>query len=211
MLNLIQRKPHELSNKEKDQIKVLLKRYYPTANEEYISSRLSNKYGFDIVLLKYRGIVLGANYLKLDRLKTPFHHKKIWVVYFGQALKNEYYKGSVIWRAGHWYAKKNISSLYAVKRTVGLSVISTPKVFEHFTKLFKNHIPNLGSYEVGKSISITNFLRNTFGKRGVRLKFGSNCCFALLDFDPIDITEDWERHYKAKNEAINEFSASMWR
>ncbi|NER83742.1 MAG: hypothetical protein F6K42_30200, partial [Leptolyngbya sp. SIO1D8] len=39
----------------------------------------------------------------------------------------------------------------------------------------------------------------------VKLRFGSHYCFALLDFDSIDITEDWERHYKAKNEAINEF------
>ncbi len=205
MSQVIQRKPHELSNKEKNQLKNLLKRYYPTANEEYINTRLSNKYDFNIVLLKYHGIVLGANYFKLDKLKTPFHRKEIWVVYFGQALKNEYYPGSVIWRTGHWYAKKNISYLYPIKRTVGLSVISTPKVFEHFTKLFKNHFPNLGSYEVGKSFSIANFLRNTYGKRGVQLKFDSNYCFAILDFDPIDITDDWERHYKAKNEAINEF------
>ncbi|GAA4272421.1 hypothetical protein U6A24_10265 [Aquimarina gracilis] len=56
-----------------------------------------------------------------------------------------------------------------------------------------------------KSFSITTFLRNTYGKRGVQLKFDSNYCFAILDFDPIDITDDWERHYKAKNKAINEF------
>ncbi|GAA4272414.1 hypothetical protein U6A24_10295 [Aquimarina gracilis] len=88
---------------------------------------------------------------------------------------------------------------------MGLSVISTPKVFEHFTKLFKNHFPNLGSYEEGKSFSIASFLRNTYGKSGVQLKFDSNYCFAILDFDPIDITDDWEKHYKAKNEAINAF------
>ncbi len=205
MSQVVQRKPDELSNKEKSQLKNLLKRYYPTADEEYINARLSNKYGFDVVLLKTHGIVLGASYLKLDMLKTPFYNKEIPVVYFGQALKNEYYGGSVIWRTGHWYAKKNISHLYPIKRTVGLSVISTPKVFEHFTKLFKNHCPNLEPYGTGKSISITNFLRNTYGERGVPLKFGSNYCFAILDFDPIDITDDWEKHYKAKNEAINEF------
>jgi len=183
----------------------LLKRYYPTADEKYINNRLSGEYGFDIVLLKTHGIVLGASYFKLDKLKTPFCNKEIPVVYFGQALKNEYYQGSVIWRTGHWYAKKNISNLYPIKRTVGLSIISSPKVFEHFTKLFKNHCPNLGSYGTGKSISIANFLRNTYGKRGLQLKFDKNYCFAILDFDPIDITNDWERHYKAKNEAINAF------
>lgn len=205
MLQVIQRKPHELSNKEKNQLKNLLKRYYPTANEEYINARFSNKYDFDIVLLKKYGIVLGATYFKLDKLKSPFCDKEISVVYFGQALKNEYYEGGVIWPTGHWYAKKNISYLYPLKRTVGLSVISNPKVFEHFTKLFKNHFPKLGSIEAGKSFSIANFLRNTYGKRGVSLKFDSNCCFAMLDFDPIDITNDWERYYKSKNDTINEF------
>ncbi|GAA4272415.1 hypothetical protein U6A24_10290 [Aquimarina gracilis] len=72
MPQVIYRKPHELSNKEKNQLKSLLKRYYPTANEEYINARLSNTYGFDIVLLKYHDIVLGASYFKLDKLKTPF-------------------------------------------------------------------------------------------------------------------------------------------
>ena len=205
MLQIIQRKPHELLNKEKNQLANSLKRYYPTANEEYIFARLSNEYDFDIVLLKDHGIVLGASYLKLDRLKTPFYNKEIPVVYFGQALKNEYYQGSVIWRTGHWYATKNISYFYPIKRTVGLSVIGTPKVFEHFTKLFKNYFPNLGICGAGKSISIANFLQNTYGQRGFQLKFGSNYCFTIMDFDPIDITEDWERHYKAKDEAINAF------
>lgn len=205
MSQVIQRKPHELPNKERNQLENSLKRYYPTANEEYINTRFSNKYDFDIVLLKNHGIVLGASYFKLDKLKTPFCNKKIWVVYFGQALKNEYYQGSVIWRTGHWYAKKNICYHYPLKRTVGLSVIGNPKVFEHFTKRFKNHFPNLGPRRAGKSISIANFLQNTFGKRGLQLKFGSNYCFTIMDFDPIDITDDWEKHYKAKNEAINKF------
>ncbi len=205
MSQVVQRKLDELSNKEKSQLRYLLKRYYPTTDEEYISERLSNKYDFDIVLLKKHGIVLGASYFKQDKLKTPFYNKAISVVYFGQVLKNECYQGSVIWRTGHWYAKKNISYLYPIKKTVGLSVISTPKVFEHFTKLFKNHCPNLGSCGAGKSISIANFLRNTYGKKGVPLKFDGDCCFAILDFDPIDITDDWERHYRSKNEAINEF------
>ncbi len=205
MSQLIQRKPDKLSNKEKNQVKNLLIRYYPTANEEYVNSRLSSKYDFDIVLLKTRGIVLGASYFKLDKLKSPFYNKAIPVVYFGQALKNEYYEGSVIWRTGHWYSKKNIGYLYLLKRIVGLSIISTPKVFEHFTKLFRNHCPNIGSYGGGISISIANFLRSTYRKRGVQLKFENNYCFTVLDFDPIDITDNWERHYMAKNEAINEF------
>ena len=56
MLQIVQRKPHELLNKEKNQLANSLKRYYSTANEEYIFARLSNEYDFDIVLLKDHGI-----------------------------------------------------------------------------------------------------------------------------------------------------------
>lgn len=205
MPQFIQRKPSELSHKERSQVKALFKRYYPTVNDKYINDRLSSAYGFNIVLLKSHGIVLGASYYKMDRLKTPFSKKKIPVVQFGQVLKNEHYKGSVIWRTGHWYAQKNIGYHYYIKRIVGLSMISSPKVFEHFTKLFKNHCPDLAPMELGKSISIADFLQDIYGKRGVELKFGTKHCLALLDYEPIDITNEWERHYKAKNESINTF------
>ncbi|WP_396591669.1 hypothetical protein [Allomuricauda sp. R78024] len=205
MSQFIQRKPSELSRKERSQVKALFERYYPTVNDKYISHRLSSAYGFNIVLLKSHGIVLGASYYKMDRLKTPFLTKRIPVVQFGQVLKNKYYQGGVIWRTGHWYAQKNISHYYCIKRTVGLSMISSPKVFEHFTKLFKNHCPNLGPTESGKSISIADFLQNIYGKRGVELKFGTKHCLALLDYEPIDITDKWERYYKSKDESINTF------
>ena len=205
MSQFIQKKPSELSRKERSQVKALFERYYPTVNDEYINDRLSSVYGFNIVLLKSHGIVLGASYYKMERLKTPFLQKKIPVVQFGQVLKNEYYEGGVIWRTGHWYAQRNISYHYCIKPTVGLSMISSPKVFEHFTKLFKNHCPNLGPVAPDKSISIADFLQNIYGKRGIKLKFCTKHCLALLDYEPIDITDKWARHYKSKNESINTF------
>jgi len=205
MTQVIQKKPNELSGNEKKQLKHFLKRYYSTINENYISDRLSNTYDYDIVLMKNQGVVLGASYYKIDKLKTPFAKKRLPVVHFGQVLKNEYYKGAVIRRTGHWYVQKSISYFYPIKKIVGVSMVGSPKVFEHFTKLFKNHCPNLDAVKSNNNISITHFLQEVYEKRGVKLKFNGNHCFAHMDFEPIDITKDWERYYKAKNKTINAF------
>ncbi|MEO9511100.1 MAG: hypothetical protein ABJN84_02600 [Flavobacteriaceae bacterium] len=202
---LVQKKTKELSNDEKWQLITLLKRFYTGTNQRFIDARVSNSCTFDIVLVKNKGVLLGASYYKVGRLKTPFFKKEIPVIQFGQALKNEFYKDGIVQRSGCWYAKKNIGKLYLLKRAVGLSMIGNPRVFERFTKIFKMHYPNLHDDVRGKKVPIANLLQNVYGESGVELHFDTHYCFTKMDFEPIDITNDWEKYYRSKDESINQF------
>ena len=205
MSYIIQKRSNQLSDKEKNQLIILIKRYYPFCSQGFIDNRISESCKSDIVLLKNKDMVLGASYYTVDKFKTPFFNKKTPVVEFGQAFKKAGYKGNIIWRMGHWYAQRNIGYIYPIKRTVGFSMIGSPKVFENFTKSFKNHYPNLQSNKLGKDTSIVSFLENIYKKKGLKLNSDLNHCFVKMDFKPIDITNDWERYYKSNNELINTF------
>ncbi|MEP5615978.1 MAG: hypothetical protein ABJP76_07700, partial [Flavobacteriaceae bacterium] len=87
MPHIIQRKPNELSSKEKSHLILLLRRYYPTSNQKFIDERISDPCKSDMVLLKRKDIVLRANYYSVDKLKMLFFNKNTVVVEFGKTLK----------------------------------------------------------------------------------------------------------------------------
>ena len=200
---IVQRKAHELSSFEKEEIICLIKRYYPNADNEYIKARISEDCQNDIVLLKNSMSVLGVGYYSINQLKTPFSSKIIPVVQFGQALKKESYRKSVIWKLGHWYAQRNISYLYPLKKVMGISLIKNPKVYEHFTKLFPNHYPRTKSSHTNSNLIA--FLNAYFNEnKKLNISIEEDFCFYVEGFKIEDITQDWEKHYKAKDETINE-------
>ena len=82
MTSTYQKKAIDLTSFEKEQIVLLLKRYYPDANNQYIESRISHLSDFDIVILKEGNKMHGVSYFKVNKLKTPFSNKKITVVFY---------------------------------------------------------------------------------------------------------------------------------
>ncbi|MGB0895812.1 MAG: hypothetical protein ACPGU9_05595 [Flavobacteriaceae bacterium] len=205
---ITQKKASELSFNEKEEITNLIKRYYPNSTQDYFDNRVSVKCEDDIVLLKNAKNILGVSYYKVDKLVTPFTSKVIPVIKFGQALKKEDYPKSVIWKLGNWYAQRNISYFYPAKEVVGVSTISSPKVFEHFTKLFPNHFPN--SKYTSDNLKITNFLNEYFNQnQSLDVSIGTDFCIDYPGVLEKEITSDWEKKYKAKDDSINELFISF--
>lgn len=202
-----QKKVRGLSIKEKEEITSLITRYCTNIEQEYIDNRITEKCQDDIVLLKDGNSTLGVSYYKIDKIVTPFTPKAIPVIKFGQALKVGDYPKSVIWKLGNWYAKRNISYFYPMKEIVGVSTILSPKVFEHFTKLFPNHFPNV--LNIVGSQDLIPFLNEYFNTiHALRISIDTNFCSDYPGLLEREITADWEKMYKAKDERINKLFIS---
>jgi hypothetical protein len=207
MKRIVQRKAIDLSTEEKEEITSLIRRYYPNIEKEYLVSRVSHECKDDIVLLKDEKNLLGVSYYSVHKVLTPFDSKEIHVIKFGQALKQEDYPKSVIWKLGNWYALRNISYFYPIKKIVGVSTIGSPKVFEHFTKLFPNHFPDKTRHIDNREVIA--FLNAYFNKnQSMDITIEPDFCFDYPGILETDITSDWEKKYKAKDESINDLFVS---
>jgi len=191
-----------LNELEKKQIIDLLKMHFPNKDSSEINQLTAGNQNLDIVLLKKEKDIMGISYYQTHKAITPFSSKKLTIIYFGMALKNRLYSGNIIWKMGNWYANKNISYLYPLKKVTGISLISSPRVMENFTKLFPQNILNFSD---SKKSSVTAFATNYITESiGISAKLKSS--FVLdQENESADITENWNRYYKSRNPKINDF------
>ena len=88
------------------------------------------------------------------------------------------------------------------KKTVGISTISSPRVYEHFIKLFPKNSFNVELNERSRIHSFAkSFFRNT---RHIKIDINDHFVFESNEVDLEDITADWEKFYKSKVPNINE-------
>jgi hypothetical protein len=200
---LIQKKVPELNTNEQEQLALMLKQYSPNVNDDYVSRLTKEDEGYDIAMIMEGAKIMGVNYYKLAKIKTPFYRKKIMVAYYGQAMKLKGYKGNIIWKIGMWYARKNLGWMFPFKRLVGISEIVNPRVYENYIKLFPNTVPNV---DQNQNPVVLAFLKEYFSEYfNTEIKIGEDFCFDYPGFeDDDDITESWDKYFKAKNPAINE-------
>jgi hypothetical protein len=199
---IIQKRVPQLTAQEVAQLEVLILRYYSTADDSFIGKRLLEDQGYDIVLLKEGEEVLAASFYHLTKKEGGWLERSTYILQFGQALKKEGFKGNTIWKLGCWYAKRNIGYLYLLKQVVGVSTVISPKVFENFLKLFPRH--HFKQKNVDDK-SAFYFVQRFFKKyRNTNLNMGTDFCFDSPDLTSEDITNDWDKVYKSKQEWINQ-------
>ncbi|MDG1331798.1 MAG: hypothetical protein P8P74_05680 [Crocinitomicaceae bacterium] len=197
---IYQKKAADLSIIEHDLIVSLLERHYPNTDKKYIEDRVSPHNDFDIVFLKNEAVIVGVSYFKVNKLKTPFSNRKIPVIHFGQVLKSPEFSGNLIWKLGHWYATKNIDLLYPVRRVVGITITSNPKVYGHFAKLFPN---NFAGQKADRAM--LSFLNEYFtGYTQLQSEVSDEFTMTYPDLNEKDISRDWNAFYKSKNDESNE-------
>ena len=203
MKNIIQKSVSLLTETERNQISTIIKRYYPSAQNAYIEARVKKEQGFDIVMTKEDDKILGVSYYSLVKENTPFDKKPIIIVQFGQAMKVQGYKGNIIWQLGRWYANRNIGYHFPLIKAAGISAIVSPKVYENFVKLYPHTYPNPIN---PSNETIISFLNTYYHKyRDIDIEVDSDCCYNYSTIEIDDITNDWQRVYKAKDERINQF------
>jgi len=202
LMKIIQKKVHELNQSEREQLELLIYRYYKSASPKFIADRLEKDYGYDIVMIQNGDIVEGVNFYHLIKHKEKRWKRTHYILHFGQAMKRSGYRGSLIWTLGNWYSKRNISWAYLLQNVTGLASFISPKAFEHYVRLFPQHHFELNSE---KDQHVCEFMVDYFAKvRGITVTYNDNFCFDTSDLKKEDITEDWDRVYRAKNEKINQ-------
>ena len=200
-MEIVKKKREDLEPSERDQFTDFIKTYIPGINQEYIDERVLKGPEFDIVLLKDKEELQAVSCYHLSHLKTPFSKKEIPVLHFGTSMKSRSYKGNTIWKLGNWYGKHEISPLYMLKRVAGVTHTYNPKVFENFIRLFKCVYP----YPNGDNQEVLTFLKHYLNNfRGINYELDDHFCFHDPNVENTDITDDWERSYKAKSEEVNE-------
>lgn len=200
MTSIYQRQASNLTHFETEQISSLLKRHYPNADAQYIEDRISVHGDFDIVFLKIEDRIVGVSYFKVNKLTPPFSKKKVAVIHFGQVIKSPEYQGNVIWKLGHWYATRNIGYLYPLKRVVGITISSNPKVYGHFAKLFPTNFAQ-GEADSNMRIFLNEYISN---HTNVTAEVNQNYTMKYPNLNEKDISQDWEHFYRSKNEEANE-------
>lgn len=201
-MKIIQKKVHELNHSEREQLEALIYRYYNSASPKFISDRLEKDYGFDIVMIKKKDIILGVNFYHLIKYKEKRWKRTQFILHFGQVMKRSGYRGNIIWTLGNWYSRRNISYAFLLKNVTGLASFISPKAFEHYIRLFPRYHFELKSVEDTK---VHQFMIDYFTKlRGIEVTYNDNFCFDTNDLKVEDITNDWNKVYRAKNEKINQ-------
>lgn len=201
-MKIFQKKLNELNASEREQLEALLYRYYNSASPEFIANRLEKDYGYDIVLLKKGDIVQGVSYYHLIKDIALSRNRPHYILHFGQAMKRRGYQGNLIWRLGNWYARKNIGWGFLFENVTGIASFISPRAFEHYTGLFPKLYFELNTEEDKKA---GEFIENYFNQtRKMSIDYENGFCFDSPDLDVEDITEDWNRIYRAKNEAFNQ-------
>jgi hypothetical protein len=202
MASISQKSINTLTESERQQIAVLIESYFPYLGEDFIRSKTVSGPDYDVVLLKKKDTVLGVSYYKTYELKTPFHPNKVPVIHFDLALKKPGYKGKVIRKMGRWYAIKKIGIFFPFKRIVGISEITSPRVMENFAKRFPLNSMNFPAHS---SATIFRFVQNFFSEhRKMDIEIDFNSCFDLRDPMKEEVTDSWNKYFKAKNESIND-------
>lgn len=200
MIKLITKPKNELTSSEKQQLELIIKRYYKGAKQEFIDQRLSTGPDFDVVLQKKDDEILAASYYHHSKADSPFS-KKTHIIHFGISVKKEGHKGNVIWQNGRFYASKNHGAAWMLKKSIGISAICNPKVLENFILLFRFNYP----YSINKNEKkVIDFLNAYFLSRKVGIHLDKNFCFHDHSISKTDITEEYDRYYRSKNEQINE-------
>ena len=87
------------------------------------------------------------------------------------------------------------------KSGTGISTICNPKVLENFIKLFPFNYPFSKQDDPAKVIS---FLDEYFKQRNMNIVLDEDFCFHDHSIYPTDITQEYDRYYRSKNEKINE-------
>jgi len=194
-----------LDDFERKQIIDLLKAHFPNKSTSDINFLTVENQNLDIVLIKKEKDIMGVSYYQTHKTKTPFSSRKLTSIYFGIAVKNRLYSGNIIWKMGNWYANKNISYLYPLKKVTGISLISSPRVMENFIKLFPHNIFNFSDLQKNQVIEFANNHLQTSIGMPIELKSSF-----ILDQknDHTDITENWNRYHKSRNPKINDFFIS---
>ena len=204
-MQIIQKKVADLTQDEKTQLSVLIKTHYPSARESFIRARTSIDKGYDFVLLKSGDTILGANLYRLVREKKNWWYRTRCTIQFGLAIKQNSYKGNIIWRLGMWYAKKNAGISCLFHNTIGLTTIISPKVFENFIQLFPDYY---AEHKDEESSLVLQYVKNHLKMR-YQEEFDwcdDGFCFnSFQDLGIEDITDRWEQTFKAKQDWINEF------
>lgn len=191
----------DLTPLEQEQLAIIVKRYYPTAGDTYVHERTKIDCGFDLTLLKDAQRILGVSYYSLHHLPTPFTRHATPVIHFGQAMKQEAYQGNIIWRLGTIYSLRKMGILFPFKKVMGVSTIVSPRVYEKFKQLFPMTFDRLGQPH-GRAVH--GFLNYYLQKaRQLSMDVDHDFCYTYPHVGEDDITDDWERFYRAKDEAIN--------
>jgi hypothetical protein len=199
---IIQKKVLELTQDEVKQLEALILRYYSTADDSFIAKRLLEDNGYDIVLLKEKEEIVAASFYHLTKKEGSWFKRATYIIQFGQSLKKEGYKGNVIWKLGCWYAKRNIGYAFPFKQCIGVSTVISPKVFENFVKLFSRHH---FKFDNAKDMHALDFVQDYFrNNRNSNFNIGMDFCFDSSDLTPEDITEDWNKVYKSRENWINQ-------
>lgn len=202
ILKIILKKVGELSFQELEQLEALIYRYYPSASPKFVSDRLKKDYGYDIVMIKDGDSIQGVNFYHLIKYRSNRLSRPHFILHFGQAMKKSGYRGDVIWKLGTWYARKKLSRIFLLQKVTGMASFISPKAFEHYIKLFPRH-----HYEpkTEEDKDVLSFVTDYFNKvRSIPTHYNHGFCFDSTDLKKEDITEDWERIYRAKNEQFNQ-------
>lgn len=200
-----QKTTQTLNDFERKQIIDLLKTHFPYKSTSDINLLTIENQNLDIVLIKKERDVMGVSYYQTHKTKTPFSSRKLTSIYFGIAVKNRLYSGNIIWKMGNWYANKNISYLYPLKKVTGVSLISSPRVMENFIKLFPHNTFNFSDSQKSQVITFANnYLQTSIG---IPVELKSS--FILdRENENTDITDNWNRYHKSRNPKINDFFIS---
>lgn len=201
-MKILQKKLHQLTVSERDQLEALIYRYYQSASPRFVAERLEKDYGYDIVLLKKGDIIQGVNFYHLSKHSEGNWARPSYVLHFGQVMKRSGYRGNIIWTLGTWYARKNISRAYLLQDVTGLASFISPKAFEHYTHLFPRCHYEL---KTDDDREVKDFIVDYFNNfRGMPLAYNQDYCFDTKELQREDITEDWDRVYRAQDETINQ-------
>lgn len=192
----------DLSLSEQEQLLQLFRRYHPTSDETYIQGRVKVDVGFDLVVIQDKGKIQGVGYYNTHQMSTPFAKHPIPVVFFGQALKREGYKGDLIWKSGIHYAIRKIGWNFPFKKALGVSNVVNPRVYQKFQQLYPY---SLNESPLLSDKALSNFINHYYQVEcglSFQVEEDMTCIFTNMSWE--DITEDWERVYKAKDAAVNQ-------
>ena len=205
MTTITQKTVHELTSDERAQISNLLEQFYPNSTQEYIDNRVLIDNKFDIVIAKENENILAVSYYKYVEIKSPFSKKKLPVIHFAQALKKSETKSGAIMNLGTPYVIKKLGYNYMFREALGITCIIAPKVYEKFVKNADEFYPN---HEKPNQLNqeILTCLNNFFDShREINIHIDDSCCFDYKGVPGEDITKNWDRYYKSKNPAINQY------
>lgn len=181
----------------------LMLAYWENHDSNYVKNKIVNGPNMDIVMVKNKEEVLGCNLYKLHKLANPFTERETPIFTFAVAYKKKGFRGNILWRLGSWYARKNLGPFWFLRSVIGVSIISSPKVFENFSTLFPLVYPTIDKETPSQVATFLQTYLNDY--RNVPYELDDSCCYEYPYLESCDVTDHWEKHLKAKDETINEF------